>query len=163
MTECLPFLPLSSPWGPWAALIACGAMGLIAEERTKIGRELSGALCSTLFGMILTNLGGIPPSCPEIHTVFKYILPLAIPLLLFNADLSKILRQTREMLPAFLLGSATVILGSCLAYILIPLGTYLGDEGWKIAAALTARHIGGAVNYMSICESLKVSDTLTIA
>jgi hypothetical protein len=24
----------------------------------------------------------------------------------------------------------------------------LGEEGWKIAAALTARHIGGAVNYM---------------
>jgi hypothetical protein len=31
--------------------------------------------------------------------------------------------------------------------VLFPLKA-LGEEGWKIAAALTARHIGGAVNYM---------------
>jgi hypothetical protein len=31
--------------------------------------------------------------------------------------------------------------------VLFPLKA-LEEEGWKIAAALTARHIGGAVNYM---------------
>jgi len=35
----------------------------------------------------------------------------------------------------------------CPAMVLFPLKA-LGEEGWKIAAALTARHIGGAVNYM---------------
>lgn len=33
----------------------------------------------------------------------------------------------------------------------------LGEEGWKIAAALTARHIGGAVNYMAVSETLHIS------
>jgi hypothetical protein len=36
--------------------------------------------------------------------------------------------------------------------LLFPLGV-LGEEGWRIAAALTARHIGGAVNYMVGCLS----------
>jgi hypothetical protein len=35
------------------------------------------------------------------------------------------------------------VVGSILAMAIFPL-TPLGEEGWKIAAALTARHIGGA-------------------
>jgi uncharacterized membrane protein len=157
--ECLGFLPMTSPWGPWAALITCGAVGQWAERNTKLGKELSAALCSTLCGMFFANIGILPANAKEVHLVFKFILPLAIPLLLFQANLLRIFTQTGRMLPAFLLGSVCVLVGSAVAFLLIPLGStsYLGQEGWKIAAALTARHIGGAVNYIGLCDSLSVS------
>jgi len=47
------------------------------------------------------------------------------------------------------------VVGSVLAMWLFPL-TPLGDEGWRIAAALTARHIGGAVNYIAVSEALSI-------
>jgi uncharacterized membrane protein len=33
----------------------------------------------------------------------------------------------------------------------------LGDEAWKVCAALTSRHIGGAVNYVAVANVLNVS------
>jgi uncharacterized membrane protein len=47
-----------------------------------------------------------------------------------------------------------------MAYILLPLGRFLQEDGWKIASALTARHIGGAVNYMAVSEALGVSPSV---
>jgi hypothetical protein len=50
--------------------------------------------------------------------------------------------------------------GTVVAMKLFPLTAYLGAEGWKIAAALTARHIGGAVNYMAVTDALGVSPSI---
>jgi uncharacterized membrane protein len=113
------------------------------SERTRLGKELSGALVATLAGMALANLGYLPAHAPEVNHVFKFLLPLAIPMLLYSANLVKILSSTGRLLAAFLLGSACTVVGSILAMAIFPL-TPLGEEGWKIAAALTARHIGGA-------------------
>lgn len=111
-------------------------------------------LCST--GMALANLGYLPPHPPEVNHVFKYILPLAIPMLLLSANIPRILSGTGKLLPAFLLGSACTVAGSLVAMAAFPL-ICLGDDGWRIAAALTARHIGGAVNYMAVSESLSIA------
>jgi uncharacterized membrane protein len=97
--------------------------------------------------MFLANAGYLPPHPPEADLVFKYLLPLAVPMLLLSANIARILKETGGLLAAFLLGTATTAAASVGAMALLPL-TALGEEGWKIAAALTARHIGGAVNYM---------------
>lgn len=52
------------------------------------------------------------------------------------------------MLTAFLIGSIGTVLGTILAAFVCPLNM-VGD-GWKIAAALASRHIGGAVNYVAV-------------
>jgi len=52
------------------------------------------------------------------------------------------------MLKAFAVGSVGTVVGTVLASILLPLR--LGPDGWKIASALAARHIGGAVNYVAV-------------
>jgi len=154
------FLPLSGPWGVWAALAVAGAFGVWAERNTSLGKELSGALVATLVGMALANTGVLPPHPPEATVVFKFLLPLAVPMLLLAADLRRIVRETGRLLLAFLLGAATTTAGTLIAAAVVPLGPALGAEGWKIAAALTARHIGGAVNYMAICETLKVDPSI---
>jgi uncharacterized membrane protein len=38
--------------------------------------------------------------------------------------------------------------GTIVAMLVVPLR--VGGDGWKIAAALTSRHIGGAVNYVAV-------------
>ena len=43
--------------------------------------------CSTLFGLALGNLGVLPPEAAVYGVVNAYLLPLAVPLLLFAADL----------------------------------------------------------------------------
>lgn len=47
-----------------------------------------GTCCSTLFGLALSNLGVVPAEAPHVYGVVNaYLLPLAVPLLLFSADL----------------------------------------------------------------------------
>ncbi len=143
----------ASPWAAWAALVAAGAAGLHLE-RTRVGRELSGALISTLLGLALSNLRVIPAHAPAVHgAVTGYLLPLAVPLLLLSADLRRVVRDTGRLLAAFAGGAVATVAGGFLAFRLLPLRV-LGDDGWKVAAALTARHIGGSVNYVAVSEAL---------
>ncbi|CDP05152.1 unnamed protein product [Coffea canephora] len=156
--------PIISPqdhWGTWTALFATGAFG-IWSERTKIGSTLSGALVSILVGLAASNLGIIPCDAPAYKIVLQILLPMAVPLLLFRADLRRVIQSTGTLLLAFLLGSVATTLGTAVAFLLVPMRS-LGQDGWKIAAALMGRHIGGAVNYVAISEALGVTPSVLAA
>lgn len=153
--------PLISPndqWGTWTALFATGAFG-IWSEKTKVGSALSGALVSTLIGLAASNLGLISSEAKAYSLVLEFLLPLAVPLLLFRADLRRVIKSTGKLLLAFLLGSVATTVGTALAYLLVPMRS-LGQDSWKIAAALMGRHIGGAVNYVAISNALGVSPSI---
>ncbi|CAN1158640.1 Uncharacterized membrane protein YjcL [Linum perenne] len=157
-------LPLISPhdkWGMWTTLFAVGAFG-IWSERTKIGSALSGALVSTLVGLAASNLGLISCESPAYSIVLEFLLPLAVPLLLFRADLRRVIQSTGKLLLAFLIGSVATTIGTVLAYMLVPMRS-LGTDSWKIAAALMGRHIGGAVNYVAIADALGVTPSVLAA
>jgi len=106
--------------------------------------------------MLLSNAGLIAHGAPELAQTFRALVPVAVPLLLLAADLRRILRDTGRLLAAFLLGAACTAAGTLLAAFLLPLGGALGDGGWRVGAALLARHIGGAVNYVAVAGALDV-------
>ncbi|KAJ6840032.1 uncharacterized protein M6B38_312340 [Iris pallida] len=153
--------PLISPtdqWGTWTALLAASAFG-IWSENTKVGKALSGAMVSTLVGLAASSVGIMGADAPAYKVVMDYLLPMAIPLLLFDADLRRVLSSTGTLLVAFLLGSVATTIGTVLAFLLVPMRS-LGQDSWKIAAALMSRHIGGAVNYVAVSEALGVSPSV---
>lgn len=78
---------------------------MVRSESTRVGCMLSGAVVSTLMGLVASNLGFVPASAPAYSVAMDYLLPLAVPLLLFRADLRRIIRSTGSLLLAFLVGS----------------------------------------------------------
>lgn len=66
---------------------------------------VSAALVSTLVGLAASNLGLIPFEAPAYSKFLQYLLPLSVPLLLFRADLRRVVKSTGTLLLAFLLGS----------------------------------------------------------
>ncbi|KAJ7969895.1 Keratin-associated protein, putative (DUF819) [Quillaja saponaria] len=156
--------PLISPtdqWGNWTAIFAIGAFG-IWSENTKIGSTLSGSIVSILVGLAASNLGVIASDARAFSVVFEFLLPVAVPLLLFRADLYRVIKSTGTLLLAFLLGSVATTVGTAVAYLLVPMRS-LGQESWMIAAALMGRHIGGAVNYVAISDALGISHSVQTA
>lgn len=123
---------------------------------------LSGALVSTLIGLVASNLGIIASEAPAYKVVLEYLMPLAVPLLLYRADMNRVMRSTGNLLLAFLLGSVATTVGTVVAFLIVPMRS-LGQDGWKIASALMGRHIGGAVNYVAISEALQVSPSVLAA
>jgi uncharacterized membrane protein len=77
--------------------------------------------------------------------VNQVLVPLAVPLFLFDSDLNRVVRDAGSLLAAFFVGAIGTVMGTLGALYLIPLKS-LGEQGWKVASALTARHIGGAIN-----------------
>ncbi|PAN26279.1 hypothetical protein PAHAL_4G360400 [Panicum hallii] len=157
-----PLVPASDHWGNWTFLLSTAALGIWSEKRTPVGKALSGALVSVLLGLAASSAGLVAADAPAYRVVLDYLLPLAIPLLLFRADLRRVLRSTGPLLMAFLLGSAATTMGTVVAFLLFPMRS-LGPDNWKIAAALMSRHIGGAVNYVAVSEALGVSPSVLAA
>ncbi len=147
----------ASSWGVWATLVGA-AVGGLAANRTKLGAAMSPPVVTTIATMFLTNVGVLPASHVAYGIATKILVPLAIPCLLFNANLFRVMRDTGRLLPAFIIGAFATVVSIIAAYHFVPLAPTLGvAEGWKVAAALCARHIGGAVNFVSAADSLKIS------
>lgn len=117
---------------------------------------------STLVGLAASNLGIISCEAPAYAIVLEFLLPMAVPLLLFRADLRRVIKSTGTLLLAFLVGSVATTVGTVVAYFIVPMRS-LGQDSWKIASALMGRHIGGAVNYVAISEALGVSPSVLAA
>lgn len=123
---------------------------------------MSGAVVTILVGLAASTAGIIASDAPAYNVVMEYLLPMSIPLLLFNADLRRVFRTTGTLLLAFLLGSFATIVGTIVAYLLVPMRS-LGQDSWKIAAALMSSYIGGAVNYVAVSGVLGVSPSVLAA
>ncbi len=145
-------------WVIWAVLFLAAAFGLWAE-RTKWGAKVSGAVITILSTFVLSNLGILPASAPAYDVVWSYFVPMAIPLLLFRANIVRIVREAGPTLIAFAIGAVGTIVGTVIAYHLIP----LGEEGWKLAAIFCATYVGGSMNYAAAAEAvgLRSGDLLT--
>jgi len=116
-----PLVPAPDHWGNWTFLLSTAALGIWSEKRTPVGKALSGALVSVLLGLAASSAGVVAADAPAYRVVLDYLLPLAIPLLLFRADLRRVLRSTGALLMAFLLGSAAVVAGTVVALLLFPM------------------------------------------
>ncbi len=83
-------------------------------EKTKWGSKLSAVVISILGTFILSNLSIIPTDAPAYDIVWSYLVPLAIPLLLFKADLRKIIKEAGPTLIAFAFGAIGTVIGTFL-------------------------------------------------
>ena len=153
--------PLISPdqhWILWAVLVVAAAFGVWAEK-TKIGSKISAVVITILFTFVLSNLSIIPTDAPSYGIVWSYLVPLAIPLLLFKANLRKILKEAGPTLIAFSFGAIGTIIGTLVSFSIIPLGA----EGFKLAGIFCSTYIGGSMNYVASAAALqlKAGDLLT--
>jgi uncharacterized membrane protein len=145
-------------WALWTVLLGAAVFGVWAE-RTRWGQRVSGAVLTIGVTFALSNLRVIPITAPAYDVVWSYFVPLAIPLLLLNADMRKILREAGPTLLGFVAGAVGTVIGTLVAFHAIP----LGSEGFKLAGIFCATYIGGSVNYVAASEALNLrsGDLLT--
>jgi uncharacterized membrane protein len=88
--------------------------------------------------------------------VNQYLVPLAVPMLLFDSDLKRVISDTGTLLLAFGVGAFATVVGTIVAFPLLPLRSLGPDVGWRVACALAARHIGGAINFVAVADTLQI-------
>ena len=81
----------------WAAVIIIVACAIVMEQKWKWAAKVNSCTLCIIGGILFANLRVIPMSSPVYGSIGGFILPLAIPLLLFKSDMRKIYRESRKM------------------------------------------------------------------
>lgn len=142
----------------WAVLFGLAAFGFWCE-RYPWGRKYSGVMIMMTLAIILSNLKIIPTAAPVYDSVWEYLVPLAIALLLLRANLRSIVAESGPVLIAFLIGSATVVAGTVAGVSLLD----LGEAEAELAGVFSATYIGGSLNFAAVAEVTGFKDSSILA
>lgn len=93
------------------AILLAAALAGLWSERCAWGAKLSGAIVTMLTTAVLSNVGFLPFAAPVYDLVWSYLVPVAIPLLLFKANLFRIVRDAGQTLAAFVFGAIGTVIG----------------------------------------------------
>ena len=141
----------------WAFLAVGAAAAILLEQRYRWAAAVTGVLLALFWGMLGVNLRVVPAESPVWDAVWSHLVPLAIALLLFDADLRRIWRESGRMFWIFNLSA----LGTCLGTVVAVLA--LGRAVPEVAAAaalMTGTYIGGTVNLVALAAALSPSKEL---
>ena len=119
-------------WALFAILAAIATLAVYLEQKTKIGSKVTGCVMALIFAMVLSNTGIIPLEAPAYDFVWDYVIPLSIPMLLFNADVKKIGRESGRLLIIYLISHSInplFRLHSSICLILLPSNHALMGSG----------------------------------
>ncbi|MDO4710659.1 MAG: DUF819 family protein [Peptostreptococcaceae bacterium] len=147
-------------WTLWAIMAGWAAITIYLEQKYDWAARISGAIIALLGAMVLSNLRVIPTDAPAYDSVWIYVVPLAIPMLLFKSDLRKIWRESGKLIVIFLISSMGTVIGAVLGFTLL---SERIPELSKVAAMMTGSYIGGSVNFSAMASSFEVSKELSSA
>jgi uncharacterized membrane protein len=144
----------------WTFLISWAAVSIWLEQKYKWAAALSGCMIALLGAMLMANLKIVPLDSPAYDAVWTYVVPLAVPLLLFDADIRRIRRESGRTFIAFHIATLGTIVGACAAT--VSFHKYI-PEIKGVLAMLSSSYIGGSVNLAAMRDVFKVSHGMTSA
>ena len=151
-------------WGLMGVMCVSVALSIWLEQKYAWASKVSGAILALIMAMVMANLGIIPTNCPLYDdVVWGIVVPMGIPLLLLQCNLSKVWSQTGKMLVVFLIGAVGTMLGGLLAFNVLK-GPYVATGGQlsdlaAVASMMTGSYIGGGVNFAAMAANWGVAGT----
>lgn len=145
-------------WALWAILVGVAALSIWLEQRFRWAAKVTGCVIALIAMMLLSNFGVIPTESAVYDTVWDYVVPLAIPLLLFQCNIKRIGRESGRLLLIFLIGSVGTTVGALGGFFLLH---NLFPELYKVAAMFTGTYIGGSVNFVAMADTFGASGQMS--
>ena len=146
----------------FAVLTVIAAFSLWLEQRYLWAAKVSGCILCLVMAMALANLRVIPTDAEAYDFVWGYIVPLAIPFLLFKADLRKIWRGSCRIFGIFVLGSFGTVTGGVLAFSLFKKVFGYGNTK-SLMAMFVGTYVGGSVNLAAMADATNADKNLISA
>ncbi|MDR1621824.1 MAG: DUF819 family protein [Synergistaceae bacterium] len=142
----------------WTFLVGWAAVSIRLEQKYKWAATLTGCMIALLGAMTLANFGIVPLDAPAYDSVWEYVVPLAVPLLLFDADVRRIWKESGRTFVSFHFAAAGTILGTFISTLLFY--RYI-PEMRGVSAMLCGSYIGGSMNLAAMKDVFSVSSRMT--
>src|SRR5450756_2667974 len=133
------FFKADDTWALWTFLIVAAYVCILLEHKYKWASQISGAVLALIIGLVAANLRIIPTDASVWDAVWNFILPLSVTMLLFNADLRRILRESGRLFGIFNISAVTTVIGAFVAVILYH--NFIPELN-KAAGMMTGSYIG---------------------
>lgn len=144
--------------GIWMVMCLYVVFAMYAERHFNWSKKYANTCTLCLIGgAALCTVGILPAEAPAYDPIWSYVAPLAIPMLLFSADLKKVAKQSGRITILFLIACVGVALGAILGSVILK--DHI-PELHKVAAVITGSQTGGAVNVAAMKEVFAISPTM---
>lgn len=145
----MSLIPAENDFLVWALMFLICALAFMLEKTTW-GKKVSGPIIMVASAAILSNMNIMPKSAPAYGTVWVYGVPTAVVLLLFGANLKRVISESGPTFIAFMVGAVGTTLGVLLGVWLLS----LGQAAPELAAVFSATYIGGSLNFAAVAEAI---------
>lgn len=128
------------------------------ERLRRFFEILPPILWAYLVPMVSTSAGILPPASPAYDWITRYVLPVALLLLMMTVDVPALVKLGRPATIMMLAGTAGIVIGGPVA--LAVFGHWLPVDAWKGLAALSGSWIGGSAQLVAVAESVETPDAM---
>ncbi len=147
-------------WVLWTVLIVFAAVSIYCEQHYKWGEKLSGPVIGLILAVLAVNFRIIPTESPVYDTVWTYCIPLSVTMLLFRANIKRIVKDTGKMFLCFNISAIGTLIGAFVAF--FALRNFIPELD-KMTGILTGSYIGGGVNLFAVASVVDISKTMLSA
>lgn len=148
---------ISSPVGILAVLCGVAAFFFLLEERTKwrLFNYFPPLIFIYAVPAVMSNIGLLTQTSPVYDWLGSTVLPMFLVIMLLKVDVASTVRMMGRGVFVMLFGTAGVVLGAPLAYLLVR--DKLPEDAWKAFGTLAGSWIGGTGNMAAVSKGLETS------
>lgn len=150
----------NNTWVLWSIIVGIATLSIFLENRYRWAAKISGAIIGLVIAATLSNIGVIPVDSPVYDQVWGVVVPLAIPMLLFQCDLKQIWKESGRLVIIFLISSVGTVLGAVIGYFLLSQAIPVLNH---IAGMMVGSYIGGGVNFVAVSSAFDIPKELISA
>lgn len=150
----------NNTWALWTVLACSAAIAIYLEQNYKWANKVTACIIAIFSTLILSNLNIIPTKSAVYDAVWSYVVPLAVPMLLFGANVKKIAKESGRICIIYLISSIGTVIGSFVAFFLFR--NSIKDLG-NILPMFTGTYTGGSVNFVAMADNYAVNQSVTSA
>lgn len=150
----------NNTWVLWSIIVGIATLSIFLENRYRWASKISGAIIGLVIAATLSNIGVIPVDSTVYDQVWGVVVPLAIPMLLFQCDLKQIWKESGRLVIIFLISSVGTVLGAVIGYFILSQAIPVLNH---IAGMMVGSYIGGGVNFVAVSSAFDIPKELISA
>lgn len=138
----------------WAIILTVVAFAIYMEQRFRWAASIGSIVLVIFLGLLLSNVHVIPYSSGTYDSIGSIVLPCAIPLFLFKANIKQILRDSGKLFILFHIAAVGTIVGIFVAYLVF----HSFADTKYLCNIISAAAVGGTVNCVAMGNVFKLPD-----
>lgn len=130
----------------WAAVLVVVAIAIVLEQRYKWAAAIGSVVICIFVGLFLSNIGVLPYSNAVFSGIGDVVLLCSIPLMLFKANIVRILKNSGKLFLLFHIAAIGTVVGVLVASVVF--GMFANTD--YLLTIISAAAVGGTVNCVAV-------------